>query len=192
MTGGDVTLNLTNAINGGASTFAADTPERSNFIQTDTTSLTAGAGPYWEFTVSAADHLLNLTDLSFAIGRVAANGNDDGPAIFNVTTSLDSHAAFLAPSDFEYTGDSDEMSAPANQVVDLTGTSFQSLDATTPIEFRIYVGNEFGFSISGGRIDTVILNGETVAVSETAIVPEPASLVLVGLGGLSLIRRRRR
>lgn len=76
------------------------------------------------------------------------------------------------------------MSAPENQVVDLSGAAFQNLDATAGIDFRIYFANEAGSGASGVRLDTVSLNG--------AVIPEPSSLILIGVALLAAVGMRAR
>lgn len=80
------------------------------------------------------------------------------------------------------------MSAPTNQSIALTDASFDSVDASGGVEFRIYYANDGGGAKpdEGDRIDTVILEG--------AVIPEPNSVVLFMLGALAVfvIGRRRR
>ncbi|MDG1357920.1 MAG: PEP-CTERM sorting domain-containing protein [Akkermansiaceae bacterium] len=68
--------------------------------------------------------------------------------------------------------------------VDLSAYSY--VWSESEIEFRIYLADTTSNSEYIHRVDNVTLNG-TVAV-----VPEPSSTALLGLGGLSLMLRRKR
>jgi len=162
-----------------ASTFTHDTAGRSIFEFNDNETITAGSAPYWTFTVTSSTNL-DLTDLRFAAGKAGVTSTTS----YNVSSSVDGHATLLNGSDFVYTGSDSSMSAPSNQVVDLSGASFQNLDASSGIEFRIYYADVASGGSNGARIDTVTLNG--------SLIPEPATLALLGVGGLMMMPRKRR
>ena len=62
-------------------------------------------------------------------------------------------------------------------------------DITAPVEFRLYL-DDGGASTQTNdlRLDSIVLTGTT----EMAPVPEPSSLLLLGLGAFGLVRHTRR
>ena len=66
-----------------------------------------------------------------------------------------------------------------DEAVSLTGLQYQGLGSIT---FRIYYNGDFG---PEGLWDNIVLNG-------TAVVPEPAALSVLALGGMIVLARRRR
>jgi len=68
-----------------------------------------------------------------------------------------------------------------NQSVDLNTGDFDEI--TSPVEFRLYFWfSQTGSSGSAAEFDNFSLNGTSV--------PEPASIALLALGGLTLLARR--
>jgi hypothetical protein len=67
-----------------------------------------------------------------------------------------------------------------NQTIDLTGAAYQNLTNQT-VTFHWYAGGAGSGDID---IDTIIVNGN--------VTPEPATMSLLALGGLAILRRRRR
>ncbi|MBX2851067.1 MAG: PEP-CTERM sorting domain-containing protein, partial [Phycisphaeraceae bacterium] len=108
---------------------------------------------------------LDFDDVVWDKGFFGA-GLDDGA----IRTSLDGFAATVA------TGVDDD----ALITFDLTGLP----DVTSEIEFRFYFTND-GSASSWGDI-----NGTGLTFNGT-VVPEPGSLALIALGGISMLRRRR-
>jgi hypothetical protein len=70
--------------------------------------------------------------------------------------------------------------------VDLSGAAFQNLAA--PVEFRLYLWSENGGGSSGSRwlFDNVTVEGTVAAI------PEPGTWMMLGLGTLTLLVRRKR
>ncbi len=81
-------------------------------------------------------------------------------------------------------GNSTTPIAYPNETVDLSGVAFQNLTNTT-LTFRIYTMDDSTVNTRVNIFDNVELFG-TVTV-----VPEPTSLALLGMGGLTMLRRRR-
>lgn len=52
-------------------------------------------------------------------------------------------------------------------------------------------GVEGVVTVSGTEIDSLLFGGQEVAIDNVEAVPEPASLALLGVGGLALLKRRR-
>jgi hypothetical protein len=127
-------------------------------------------GVYFSFTVTP-NASMSLTNLQFD----AARGGTGTPRGYDIRSSVDNYAATLGTADLAtvrpaYT--------PVN--IDLSAPAFQ--DLTAPVTFRFYV-----YSTGGGAsvdFDNIALNGTAT--------PEPASLTLIGLGGVVLLRRSRK
>ncbi|HEX7010476.1 MAG TPA: PEP-CTERM sorting domain-containing protein [Phycisphaeraceae bacterium] len=133
---------------------------------------------YFSFTVTPdSGNTLNLDSLTLD----AARGGGSRPRGFVVRSSADGFTTDLAVNPNTNTD------LPTQRLIDFFTTytvdlSDPAFDAVAgPLEFRIYV-----FSPGTGSaidFDNITLHGE--------VVPEPASLALLGLGGLGFLRRRR-
>jgi hypothetical protein len=126
---------------------------------------------FWTFSVTPGDGPLNLQSLQFDAGR----GGSTTARGFALRSSLDGFAANIVAGD-----------VPAQRPsftpydIDLTAPVYQNLPVGTPVVFRIYV-----YSPGGGatlEFDNVRLNG--------ALVPEPGSAGMLGLGLALLFRLR--
>ena len=156
---------------------AATAPPDAPFLRVDRAALTAtgadtavSSGAFVSFTVTPGAET-DLTDLQFD----AMRGGGATPRGYVVRSSADNFATNLAAADLltarpVYT----------HVTVPLSGAQFQ--DLTAPIEFRLYA-----YAPAGGNsvdFDNITLNG--------TVVPEPAALGALGLGGLGLLAGRRR
>ena len=148
------------------------------FVRVQVTPAVATTTNYFTFTVTAASGFtLNLTDLALKTALVDPS-NPSGTTF--VRSSVDGYASDLG----SYTQTGTSGSTFTDRSIDLSGAAYQNLSTIT---FRIYHYDNTDSTSSTGlvhRIDDVVLNGSAV--------PEPASIALLGLGGLSLLVRRRR
>lgn len=150
---------------------------------------------YWQFTVAAeSGYELDLDGLSLTLG--SSDTTNDGTAFtssLNVRSSVDAFGSDLI---FEQ-GSVATASATADKIVaspspttvsdfsiDLSGLDFQGLNSVT---FRLYphvsvTSNQVGLI----RLDTIAVTGDS------ALVPEPSSVALIGLGSAVCLLRRRR
>ena len=134
------------------------------------------AGEYFTFTVTAdAGESLDLTNLTGDF-RLRGNGAQDFYFFSDVNG--------FNPSDViaSYTGVPNGGSAFD---IDLSGADYQGLSSIT---FRVVVDNRFTNTsvASDTGFQGIVLNGDVVTV------PEPTSAALLGLGGLTLLARRKR
>ena len=137
-----------------------------------------GGPAYFTFTVTpAAGNIMSLTDLQFKVGT--AQSGTFLPEFF-VNTDVDGFGST------EYIHTNKITAQPAgsaltwqDETVSLAGLQSQGLNSIT---FRIYYNGDFG---PEGLWDNIVLNG-------TAVVPEPAALSVLALGGMMVLARRRR
>jgi hypothetical protein len=136
---------------------------------------------YWVFSaVADPGFVLNLDSLSFAMG---GGGSGTSELQYHVLTSVDGFTAADAVDFGSVTGNAGTTAASWTiKDVDLTASRFQGL---SNIEVRIYAVRPPGENLNQFiRLDTVTLNGD--------VIPEPASLALLGIGAAMMIGRRRR
>jgi hypothetical protein len=115
-----------------------------------------------------AGTIVDLTNVTWD-WRLATDGDNVRWLAFR--TSLDANLIFskagIARNDFD------------SETVSLAGAAYQNLTNQT-VTFHWYAGGEGSGDID---FDTVIVNGN--------VTPEPATMSLLALGGLALLRRRR-
>ncbi len=168
---------------------------------TQTPSVAIANNAYFEFTVNfsalAPGQEANLTSLNFIAARsgatergffITTNGPADGfgydapsDAGYGNTTAGTTFVSFDKNVDSQRTTTAGTGEFTAYSL-DLTGSDFQNL--TSDVTFRLYATSD----ATGGTVqfDDFVLNGDVVAI------PEPASLALLGLGGLCMLGGRRR
>ena len=154
------------------------------FIRSEATGSTQAAAladdDFFTFTVSPSDSsdVLDLDTLTLT-AALQVDGSSDPlknttMATVYLTSSLDGFADEI---------DSDTVAAGALESFsfDLSGTQFNALSSIT---FKLSASDDGNDNADILRLDDVVLNG--------TVIPEPASLALLGLGGLMLLPRRRR
>jgi hypothetical protein len=146
-------------------------------------------GGYVGFSVTPdnAGEALDLSELTFDLqadeltGATAAGMGDW--ALYGDLDASDGLNTFVKLIDGTNTaeGSSSDPLSWENISVDLSGAQYQGL--TDGVAFRLYRWNSGGVPLNAvvnSRMDNLILRG----------VPEPASLILMGLGGLAFLKRR--
>jgi len=185
-TGADVSLtNITNGGGlGGADFWMWNVSTSDTLVATPTVAATSSdtsnaddaiaGNAFFSFTLTAdPGKTLDLDELSFRVARGNTSGNR------NWAVRSDASGTTNLASNFTNDTTTDIASAAALQTVDLTGAQFQGLNA---IVFTF-------FQVTDSTFRTVVW--DDIAVTGDA-VPEPASLALVGLGGLLMLGRSRR
>lgn len=140
-------------------------------------------GVYGEFTVTVGPELqLDLTSLE--IGMQLSRGADNESFEVHLRSSLDNYAQDIDVATLMGNGSVDTVNGTGS--FDLSGASFQNL--TGSITFRLFLVSNIGSRNDGSEYirvtPNVVLNGATSAI------PEPATLALMGLGGVLMLRRR--
>lgn len=137
----------------------------------------------WEFTITPPSVGLTFDSLSLdAHARMTLAG---GTAHFdyNVRWSVDNFATVLGTINGPSADTTENEKTETGLSIDLSNLPAQTNTFTFRIEPVNLGGTNGVFTQRGGAIDNLTLNGN--------IVPEPASIALLGIGGFLLIRPRR-
>jgi hypothetical protein len=131
---------------------------------------------YFTFTITPnVGEELDLSSLTFNVARGGGGGTPRGYA---VRTSVDAFAANVTQADVGTV-----RPTWTSVTADLSGPAYQHLTTGTTFNLYMYAPS----TGSSMEFDSITVNG-TVA----AVVPEPATGLLLGLGGLLLRSRRAR
>jgi hypothetical protein len=158
------------------------------FNRSDTTGSTEANAladdDFFSVTLSATNvgETLNLTSVTFSL--TATNDNTDA---FTTTAYLQSSVGGFGTGNAVVTGTGNfatrttaGTSAASSASFDLSAPAFQGLSTIT---FQLRFADTTNSNGDLARFDNFTVNG--------AVVPEPSAAVLVGLGMLALLRRRR-
>jgi hypothetical protein len=139
---------------------------------------------YATFTLTnTTGETVDLTNLTFDI-YFTAGGTTNTYGLYVMSDA----AAFTAGNELgSVVYDTTVSAAPATATQITTGLSgLADLATSDTIDFRIYFVDNIDSVDPIFRVDNITVNGDVAAV------PEPSSTVLLGLGGLALILRRRK
>lgn len=132
---------------------------------------------YISFTLTTGGSTVDLSSLNFSY-QISGGGATPGAYLLAESVGGTFDAADLIAG-----GDSVLPAGQANTTINFDLTSVA--DITTDTEFRLYLSTTASTNW-GFAFDNIQLEGTTTAI------PEPASAMLCGLGGLLLLLRRRR
>lgn len=163
---------------------------------TSTASIRVGTAiandDYFSVTMGAdSGYYMDLDSITLDYGYTNNSGSfgvkDLKAYIFSSVDGFVDAGDILGSEVIQTTVDNNSLQYPGGSpglTVDLSAYSY--VWSGGEIEFRIYLADNTNSSAYVHRIDNVTLNG-TVAV-----VPEPSSTALLGLGGLAVLLRRKR
>jgi hypothetical protein len=143
----------------------------------------AGTNPQWysfTFTVTGlgAGETMDLTSITYKYTVVQPLNMAVG-----LYSSVDGFASTAAQLDGVDTGTDYTSPQTFNQTVDLSSAGFQGLENEDVIEFRFYLADTSNGTTRIHQLDDIVLNG--------SVVPEPATIGMLGLGTLITLLIRR-
>lgn len=155
----------------------------STFLRSDATGSTQNEAldddDFFEFTVTAdAGYELNLDDL-------ALDGFSEPRGVTMTIYLQSSLGGFGSANPVIASGTFIEapMTSPDSLTLDLGAAQFDGLSSIT---FRLFISDDKTQNNQIGRLDNIRLSGVV------SLIPEPASVALLGLGALMIGARRRR
>lgn len=152
-------------------------------VTSEADALSQGAYTGFEVTPDAGK-TLDLSELSADLQMdVAGEGLGEWALYGDLDPSdgLDDFVSLVAGSNTA-AGGSSSASSYEHVAIDLTAAQYQGLDG---VALRLYRWHDGAFPINAtvnSRTDNLVLDG--------TVIPEPASLILMGLGGLAFLKRR--
>ncbi|NJL32445.1 MAG: PEP-CTERM sorting domain-containing protein, partial [Phycisphaerales bacterium] len=141
---------------------------------------------YIEISVSPdVNYALNLTGVSFdSLLQFSQNGTMT--STIQLRSSVDGFSSSLGDLTRSLTsayGAGVDAGTPWNYDMLTLGSGFDNL--TGPVQFRLYFADNIDLESAVIRLDNIQIHGST------ALIPEPASLVLLAMGSLLTLSRRR-
>ncbi len=145
---------------------------------------TVAAEEYLSFQITPnVGYEMDLETFTFK-QRATNTPGGAGSSSFNFVADVRSSVDGFASSIMSYVVTSGVNPTPEARTVDLSAAAFQ--DLAVAIEIRIYFRDNANNAGQVNRITEIALNGEV------ALIPEPTSFALLGLGGLCLLPHRKR
>lgn len=143
---------------------------------------------YMQFTVSAFEgYRLNFSSIQMSGGGTATSPNNVA-LLSSVGGFIDSEA-IAEVSNVTSDGSMDTDSLGWGGPIDLSGQDYQGLE--NKVTFRLYMWNASGAYDTRIENGNIVDNNDLIINGTTAVIPEPASLTLLGLFGVVLVLRRR-
>ena len=173
----DITASSITTLNGSAITYSAGVSDGTTATQAISTNTFADPSNAFNFSLTVAPGFtLDLDSLS-----VFTRASNTGPGTSTLSIGGTPVGSFTNPTAFA----ADPTSLPLS-LTGLTGTVNFSLAGSAPAANATST-----FANTGSlRLDNLVIGG-TVAPVGGGSIPEPASIGLLGLAGLTLVRRRR-